>query len=96
MEKEKFNEWLIKEKGQEKKVASDIISRLKRIMRELDCNIDDEYQLDRFENLLSFFENNGNNEKMKKRDTSFPIGKYHIGVYRYAIRKYSEFKDLDK
>ena len=89
-----FRNWLIKN-GCTAKVVGDHISRLKRIERELNhCDIDEQYRSDKCKYLLGLFSNNGNNEEMKKiKNNTFPIGKYHMGTYRLAIKKYVMFRD---
>ena len=76
-----FKNWLINN-GTNQKVASDIVSRLKRIERQIDqCNY-----------LLELFSKSGQNDKMKKfKNTNFPIGKYQMNTFRYALKKYILF-----
>ena len=80
------------------KVQSDIISRIKRIERELDhMDIDEEYQKDKCVELMSIFKKLGKNEKMAKyTNCSLPIGKYSMPTYSHAIRKYIAFRDSVK
>lgn len=87
-----FRNWM-SEKGIKKKVQSDCVSRLKRIERELnDCNIDEQYHSDKCKFLMSLFLNMGQNEEMKKYpNANFPIGKYYISTYRYAVKQYIQF-----
>lgn len=87
-----FKCWLI-EKKVEPKVQSDIISRLKRIEREINhCDIDDEYRNDKCENLISLFRNKGNNNEMKMYgNVQLPIGKYSLSTYKLALTKYIAF-----
>lgn len=89
-----FRKWLA-EKGTNKKVQGDCISRLKRIERELGhCDLDEQYRNDRCEFILSAFLNMGDNEIMKKfPHVNLPIGKYYMSTYRYSIKKYIEFCD---
>ena len=75
-----------------KKVVSDIVSRIKRIEREIThCDIDVEYQKDECSSLLSLFKNKGINEQMNVLDTSLPVGKYQLSTYKYALKKYMVF-----
>lgn len=75
-----------------KKVVSDIVSRLKRIEREIThCDIDVEYRRDECRSLLSFFKNKGINEQMNVLETSLPVGKYQLSTYKYALKKYMFF-----
>lgn len=78
-----------------KKVQSDLVSRLKRIEREIKCcDIDEHYYNDRCEYLMSLFVNMGINDEMGKySDVSFPIGKYNMNTFRYALKRYVEFCD---
>lgn len=94
MNEVEFRIWLQK-KGTNKKVQSDCISRLKRIEKEIDhCDIDEQYHSDKCSFLLSVFSNKGENEFMSNyKDSKFPIGKYHMNTYRYALKKYIEFMD---
>ncbi|UUD35098.1 hypothetical protein NPA07_04820 [Mycoplasmopsis caviae] len=77
-----------------KKVASDIVSRLKRIETSIkNCDIDDEYNKDKCNCLLKLFENRGNNKKIKKEiREKFPIGTIGMNTFKYAIKKYVMFK----
>lgn len=86
-----FRLWLTK-KNTNKKVASDIVSRLKRFERELNhCDIDDEYYHDKCQRLLLYFENKGVNSNMVAMKSTLPIGKYQLSTYKYALRKYIAF-----
>lgn len=87
-----FKNWLIK-KGRKRKVAGDIVSRLKRIEKELNCyDIDEQYHNDKCEYLMSLFLKLGNNDQMKKySNANFPIGKRHMNTFRYALKQYVMF-----
>lgn len=87
-----FRNWLLK-KGRSAKVAGDTISRLKRIEREIEnCDIDEQYRSDKCEYLKALFKNQGKNDEMKKyANARFPIGKYHMNTYRYALKQYVQF-----
>lgn len=89
-----FKNWLSVKKVN-KKVQSDIISRIKRIEREINqCDIDEQYRIDRCEYLLSLFVNMGDNEQMRLYPNNhLPIGRYHMNTFRYAINKYVQFCD---
>ena len=59
-----FRNWLINT-GLNKKLASDNVSRLKRLENELDsCDIDEEYQRDKCQYLLSLFAKMGKNDNV--------------------------------
>jgi len=87
-----FKKWLDTD-GTPKKIQSDLISRIKRVEREIDhCDIDYEYHNDQCEKLLSYFEKNGHNERMARlKNCNLPIGKYSMSTFRYAIKKYKQF-----
>ena len=89
-----FKKWL-SEKGVSKKMQSDHTSRLKRIEHEIDqCDLDEQYRIDKCQYLMSLFTHMGLNSEMKKYpQANFPIGKYYMGTYIYAIRKYVLFCD---
>lgn len=89
-----FRNWL-EVTGMNKKVQGDCISRLKRIEREINhCDIDEQYHSDKCGYLLSVFSNKGENEFMLKyKNSGFPIGKYHMSTYRYALKRYIEFME---
>lgn len=90
-----FRNWLI-ENGTQKKVAGDTVSRLRKVEKEFDqCDIDEQYHIDRCEFLMNAFKNSGKNEYMSKYpDANFPIGKYYICTYRYALKKYVAFCEV--
>lgn len=92
MNEVEFKNWLIKT-GVKSKVASDTVSRLKRIEREIkNCDIDEQYRTDKYEYLLALFLEMGNNEEMKKYpNANFPIVKYYISTFRYALKQYIQF-----
>lgn len=92
MNEVEFRNWLLK-KGTNKKVIADTISRLKRIEHEIDhCDIDEEYRSDHCNFLMSLFLKTGINENMQKYGSAnFPVGKYYISTYRYALKKYIKF-----
>lgn len=92
MNEVEFKNWLIKN-GKTSKVASDTVSRLKRIEREIEnCDIDEQYRRDKCEHLLMLFLDMGNNDEMKKYpNANFPIGKYYMSTFRYALKQYIQF-----
>ncbi|RMA78508.1 hypothetical protein JN00_0338 [Metamycoplasma subdolum] len=81
-----------------KKVISDIISRLKKIEKSLEnCDLNDEFQKNCCKSLLNLFAKNGNNNEIKKvLIGSLPIGKYSMSTYRHAIKKYVSFMKINK
>ena len=92
MNEVEFKNWLINN-GTKAKVAGDIISRLKRIEREIEnCDIDEQYRNDKCEYLLKLFLGMGNNNEMKKHPSAnLPIGKYYMSTYRHALKQYIKF-----
>lgn len=89
-----FRNWLIKS-DVNRKVQSDIVSRIKRIEKEINnCDIDEQYCSDRCEYLMSLFLNMGLNDEMEKYPcVNFPIGKYYMSTFRHAIKYYVRFRD---
>lgn len=94
MNEVEFKNWLIKN-GTKSKVASDTVSRLKRIEREIEnCDIDEQYRRNKCDYLLKLFLDMGNNDRMKKYpNANFPIGKYYMSTFRYALKQYIQFCD---
>ncbi len=94
MNEVEFKNWLVK-KDVNKKVQSDIVSRIKKIEKEIEnCDIDEQYRSDRCEYLMSLFSNMGMNNEMKKYPfADFPIGKYYMSTFRHAIKHYVRFCD---
>ncbi len=94
MNEVEFRNWL-QQSGSSKKIQSDIVSRIKKIEREIEnCDIDEQYRSDRCEFLMSLFLNMGINDAMKKYpNAKFPIGKYYMSTFRYAIKQYVQFSD---
>lgn len=92
MNEVEFRNWMVN-RGIKNKIAGDVISRLKRIEREIkNCDIDEQYRNDECEYLLSLFVKMGNNDEMKKYpNTNLPIGKYYMSTYRHALRLYVNF-----
>lgn len=93
MDEINFKNWQIN-KGINHKVASDNISRLKRIEREINhCDIDEHYRSDKCKYLMDLFLKSGKNEEMQKYNSTFPIGKYYMSTFRHALKLYVQFKD---
>lgn len=88
-----FRNWLAKN-NVNRKVQSDIVSRIKKVEKEIDnCDIDEQYHSDRCEHLMSLFLDMGLNDEMKKfPNANFPIGKYHMSTFRHAIKYYIKFR----
>ncbi|MFI3211731.1 MAG: hypothetical protein R3Y24_00135 [Eubacteriales bacterium] len=88
-----FRQWL-NDCGYSKKVESDTVSRLKRLERESEIvDIDDEFDKDQCEKLLSIFKNKGENETMKDIEiSSLPIGNYQLSTYKYALKLYLKYR----
>lgn len=94
MNQVKFRQWL-EEQGVKPKVQTDFISRLKRVEKELNhVDIDEEYDRDNCKNLCAYFEKNGKNKLMDTiKNTTLPIGQYSMSTFRYAIKKYMDFRE---
>lgn len=79
-----FRNWISK-KSISKKVQSDIISRLKRLERDIyPCDIDEHYHKDKCKYLLTLFSDHS---------IKFFINKHNIATYKYALNKYIQFCD---
>lgn len=89
-----FRKWLLLNKTN-KKVQSDLISRIKRVEKNIGhCDIDVEYHNDQCKILLSYFNKNGCNDLMNNlSNCDLPIGKYNMSTFRHAIKKYIQFKN---
>lgn len=89
-----FKQWMT-HKSVNKKVQSDIISRLKKFERAIkNCDIDEQYRNDKCKYLLSLFDNKGiNNYMAKYSDSGLPIGTYQLSTYKYALKKYIDYLD---
>lgn len=87
-----FRKWLV-ENGYNKKVVSDIISRLKRFEHSVNnCDIEDEYKKDNCKYLISLFYNKGQNIEMRRlKDNELPIGSYSLSTYKYALNVYLKY-----
>lgn len=87
-----FKQWLC-DNNVNKKVQSDLVSRLKKFERAIkNCDIDEQYRNDECEYLLSLFNNKGLNDGMREyEDSGLPIGKYQLSTYKHALKKYIEF-----
>ena len=92
MNEVEFRNWMGRN-AVEGKVQSDLVSRLKRIERELDrCDLDEAYHRDKCQSLMALFLNKGENDSMKKYPTAnLPIGKYYMSTFRYALKQYVRF-----
>ncbi|MGO4961398.1 hypothetical protein ACTQ5X_06605 [Jeotgalibaca porci] len=92
MDEVNFKNWLEKYNFNSK-VQSDLISRLKRLERELgNCDLDKEFKKNECKYLLSLFDNKGINKEMERfGEVSLPIGQYHLSTYKYALNKYIHF-----
>ena len=88
-----FKIWLLN-KGKNRKMTSDMISRIKRVERELSfIDVDEEYQKDGGKYLLSLFLHTGKNREMDKHYSNLPIGKTSMNAYKYAIKNYIDYKN---
>ena len=84
--------------GSSPKVATDTISRLKKLDRALiespiSSSIDSEFNKDVCEQLLKRFSKSGKNLIMNSFQLySLPIGKRYIHMYKLSLTKYITFK----
>ena len=94
MKEQPFREWLIKN-GNNKKLQSDALSRLRAVQRELgNCDLDEVYKTDKCEKLLKALSKKGINDTMKEYgEVKLPIGKYTLAAYRYALGQYLKYKE---
>lgn len=90
MYEEKFRVWL--KQRYSKKVVSDNISRLRKIIREI-TDVDAEYDKDHCRYLLSLFDNLGDNAEMKGYNTNLPVCSSSIRCYKYAVTRYVKFRE---
>ena len=90
MNEENFREWL----GQRysRKVVSDNISRLKKVIRDI-TDVDAEYGKDHCSYVLSLFDNLGDNAEMKSYNSRLPVGSNSIRYYKYALKLYVKFRE---
>lgn len=87
-----FRTWL-SQKGRNKKVQSDCISRLKRIENALAIDLDQKYSDSKLEDVMKVFLNMGVNEEMAKYgNVSLPVGKYYMSTYRHSLKQYIQYK----
>ena len=86
----KFHIWL-KEKNTSAKNISDIVSRCRKVERDLHLSIDEEYLTDKCKHLLNLFNDLGRNDEMRSINSNLPIGKPYINSYRSAIYRYIEY-----
>ena len=96
MKETEFKNWL-ESQGYSKKVQSDIVSRIKRLEKNIpNFNIDKEYKKNKCTELLNLMykKNEHNFASIYGNNTYLPIGSFNMGVYRLAIKKYINFKKL--
>jgi hypothetical protein len=92
-----FKTWLV-ENGNSPKVASDTISRLKKLDSSLiespiSSSVDSEFNKDTCDQLLKCFSKSGENPVMDSFQLySLPIGKRSIHTYKLSLTKYITFK----
>ena len=92
-----FKTWLVKN-GNSSKVASDTISRLKKLDRALiespiSSSVDSEFNKDACKQLLECFSKNGKNQIMDSFQLyPLPIGERYIHTYKLSLTKYIAFK----
>lgn len=87
-----FREWLSKNTNQSKKVQGDNVSRVRKIEKELNVDLDKEFKKNQCAHIVECFAKKGENEQMKKHGkVDLPIGKYTLGAYRYALKQYINY-----
>ena len=94
-----FSNWLLS-KGHNKKITSDIVSRLKRINREilysdLHTNIDEQYNFDFCKGLLNLLSRDMDKKNNVLRNTNLPINKPEISNYKTSLNKYLKYLESD-
>lgn len=91
-----FREWM-STYDIKKKIQGDCISRLKRIEKELEIELDECYEETELKSILEAFLKMGLNEEMQKYgDVNLPIGKYYMSTYRHSLKQYIAFKETNK
>ena len=89
-----FRNWLINQ-NKNKKIISDIISRIKKVELLIGSSIDEQDKKESCDFLLSLFNNKGINDQMNNfiinSNVSMPIGKYHLSAYKYAVNTYINY-----
>ena len=96
MKEIEFKEWLFA-RTTSRKITSDTISRLKKLERALNIDIDIEFENDCCFHLFSFFENCGRNDYSASiTNCDLPIGKYYLSTYKLALKKYMEYIEMSK
>ena len=85
-----FRNWLVKN-DVNRKVQSDIVSRIKKIEKEIEnCDIDEQYRSDKCESIMALFLNMGINDEMKKYPIKNPKEKKHFNISNYFKPEYRE------
>ncbi len=92
MNEMRFREWMI-QNNINRKVQSDLISRIKRVEKEFDyCDIDMEYSKDGCEYILGLFQKKNYNQLVTDfPNSSFVNASQNLNTYRHAINKYLLF-----
>lgn len=88
-----FNNYLLSE-GSKKKVASDMISRLKRIDNELilmGTSIDEQYSNDKCSVLIKSLNKKISDSEEMLKGSSLPLDKPEIANYKHSLKKYINY-----
>lgn len=95
MDESGFRNWLALQDVRPK-LASDMVSRIKKVIRVTDFNLDEQYRIDGGRSVLSIFDQRGDNGSMDKfKDkTTLPVGRESLATYKLALRKYFSYLDL--
>lgn len=94
-----FSNWLLS-KGNNKKTTSDIVSRLKRIDKEIlysdwHTSIDEQYKFDCCKGLLDLLSRDKDNKNNILINTNLPIDKSEISNYKTSLNKYLKYLESD-
>lgn len=89
MDESGFRNWLAL-RGVRPKMVSDMVCRLKALMRATGFDIDEQYIGDSGEFLISLFRHRGENSDMKRvaSEGVLPIGRPSLATYKLAVAKY--------
>ena len=87
-----FKKWLL-ENGTKKKIATDWVSRAKRVERALEIDLEKRYKKTELVDILDILRSMVKAEDIEEyRGVDLPIGKPYLSTYSSAIKKYIMFK----
>ncbi len=92
MNEMRFREWMA-QKNINRKVQSDLISRIKKVEKEFNyCDIDKEYTKDECKYILGLFQKKNYNSLIADfPNSAFANPQKNLNTYRHAINKYISF-----